>query len=407
MVLPIYGADLFRRIPSTFAPLQMTPVPPDYVVGPGDELRIRIWGQVNIQANVRVDRSGEIYLPQVGQVHVAGLKFSELDSHLRDAVARVYRNFDLTVDMGQIRAIQVYVSGEARRPGVYTVSSLSTLVDALFASGGPSVEGSMRAIELRRDGAVVTRFDLYDLLIRGDKTKDAKLMNGDVIFIPPVGAEAAVLGSVRNPAIYEVRPGNRLSDVLADAGGVSAVAAEARVSIERIDEHRDRQAMEVAYDASGLATPLASGDTIRVYSIVPKYQKTVTLRGNMANPGRFAWHDGMRVSELIPDKESLADAELLVAAGADGIAGATSSSPYPVLPIGANPKTTNQSLFPGRDNKKLTMNWDKGPCRATRLSRRRTACRINTACRVNTACRIKTACRISCRDNRGRLKFKV
>ena len=305
MILPIYGADLFRRIPSTFAPLQMTPVPPDYVVGPGDELRIRIWGQVNSQANVRVDRSGEIYLPQVGQVHVAGLKFSELDAHLRDAVGRVYRNFDLSVDMGQIRAIQVYVSGQARRPGVYTVSSLSTLVDALFASGGPSVEGSLRAIELRRGGAVVTHFDLYDLLIRGDKSKDAGLLDGDVIFIPPVGPEVAVYGSVRSPAIYELLPKETLSDALADAGGVSAVAAEARVSIERIDEHRDRQAMEVAYDSTGLATPLADGDTIRVYSILPSYQKTVTLRGNIANPGRFAWHEGMRVSELIPDKESL------------------------------------------------------------------------------------------------------
>jgi protein involved in polysaccharide export with SLBB domain len=305
LILPIYGADLFRRIPSTFAPLQMTPVPPDYVVGPGDELRIRIWGQVNTQANVRVDRSGEVYLPQIGQVHVAGLKFSELDSHLRDAVARVYRNFDLTVDMGQIRAIQVYVSGEARRPGVYTVSSLSTLVDALFASGGPSVEGSLRAIELRREGTVVTRFDLYDLLIKGDKSKDATLLNGDVIFIPQVGPEIAVFGSVRRPAIYELLPKETVSDALADAGGVSAVAAEARVSIERIDEHRDRQAMEVAYDASGLATPLADGDTVRVYSILPRYQKTVTLRGNIANPGRFAWHQGMRISELIPDKDSL------------------------------------------------------------------------------------------------------
>ncbi|MGB7264258.1 MAG: polysaccharide biosynthesis/export family protein [Terracidiphilus sp.] len=305
MVLPIYGANLFRNIPSTFSPLQMSPVPPDYVVGPGDELRIRIWGQVSFQVNLSVDRSGEIYLPQIGQVHVAGLTFSELDAHLRDAVGRVYRNFDLTVDMGQIRSIQIYVAGQARRPGVYTVSSLSTLVDAVFASGGPSVEGSMRSIELRRGGAVITRFDLYDLLIRGDKTKDAKLLPGDVIFIPSVGPEAAVLGSVRNPAIYELLPKESLANALADAGGVSAVAAEARVSIERIDEHRDRQAMEVAYDAAGLATPMADGDTIRVYSIVPKYQKTVILRGNTANPGRFAWHEGMRVSDLIPDKESL------------------------------------------------------------------------------------------------------
>ena len=304
-VLPVYGADLFRRIPSTFAPVDLAPVPADYVIGPGDELRIRVWGQVSMQSNVRVDRSGEIYLPQVGQVHVAGLAFSDLDGHLRQAVGRVYHNFDLTVDVGQIRAIQVYVAGEAGRPGVYTVSSLSTLVDALFASGGPSVEGSMRAIELRRGGAVVTRFDLYDLLIRGDKTKDAKLLAGDVIFIPPAGPQAAVFGSVRNPAIYELRPNETLAEVLADAGGVSAVAAEARVSIERIDEHRDRLALEAAYDPAGLATALADGDMVRVYSIVPKYQKTVTLRGNTANPGRFAWHDGMRVSELIPDKESL------------------------------------------------------------------------------------------------------
>ena len=305
LILPVYAADLFRRIPSTFAPLDMTPVPSDYVVGPGDELRIRVWGQVNLQANVRVDRSGEIYLPQVGQVHVAGLAFSALDAHLREAVGRVYRNFDLTVDLGQIRAIQIYVSGQARRPGVYTVSSLSTLVDALFSSGGPSVEGSLRAIELRRNGAVVTRFDLYDLLIRGDKTKDARLLPGDVIYIPPVGSQAAVFGSVRNPGIYELLPQESLGSALTDAGGLSTVAAEARVSIERIDEHRDRHAMEVAYDASGLAASLSNGDMIRVYSIVPRYQKTVTLRGNIANAGRFAWHEGMHLSDLIPDKESL------------------------------------------------------------------------------------------------------
>ncbi|HUX28381.1 MAG TPA: SLBB domain-containing protein [Terracidiphilus sp.] len=304
-VLPIFGADLFRRVPSTFAPLNLTPVPSDYVIGPGDELRIRAWGQVNFQANVRVDRSGEIYVPQVGPVHVAGMPYSALDAQLRAAIGRVYRNFEMTVDVGQIRAIQIYVAGEARRPGVYTVSSLSTLVDALFASGGPSVEGSLRHIELRRGSAVIANFDLYDLLIRGDKSKDAKLLPGDVIFIPPVGAQAAVTGSVRNPGIYELKAGESLSSLLGDAGGTSAVAAEARISIERIADHRDRHVMEVAYDQSGLATPMADGDVVRVYSIVPMYQKTVILRGNTANPGRFSWHPGMRVSELIPDKESL------------------------------------------------------------------------------------------------------
>jgi protein involved in polysaccharide export with SLBB domain len=304
-VLPIYGASLFRRIPSTFAPLEMTPVPPDFVIGPGDEIRIRVWGQLSIQANVRVDRSGEIYLPQVGPIHVASVPFSELDSHLRSAIGRVYHNFDLTADLGQIRSIQVYLAGAARRPGVYTVSSLSTLVDSLFVSGGPSTQGSLRRIELRRGTEKVTEFDLYNLLVRGDKSKDVKLLSGDVIYIPQVGPEAAVTGSVRVPAIYELLPGETLAQLLADAGGVSAVASKARVSIERIEEHQDRHAMEVSYDETGFATPISDGDLVRVFSIVPQYTKTVTLRGNIANPGRFAWHPGMHVSDLIPDKDSL------------------------------------------------------------------------------------------------------
>ncbi|MGO9776130.1 MAG: SLBB domain-containing protein [Terracidiphilus sp.] len=304
-VLPIYGASLFASVPSTFAPLDMTPVPPDYVLGPGDELRIRVWGQVNFQSNVRVDRTGEIFLPQVGPVHVAEIPISALDAILRGAVGRVYRNFNLTADVGQIRALQIYMAGAARRPGVYTVSALSSLVDALFASGGPTVQGSMRQIQLRRGSAVVTEFDLYGLLIHGDKSKDVKLQSGDVIFIPPAGPQAAVTGSVRSPAIYELREHESLADLLADAGGITSVAAEARVSIERIENHRDRSAMEVAYDASGLATLPADGDLVNVFSIVPLYRKTVILRGNAANPGRFAWHPGMRVSELIPDRESL------------------------------------------------------------------------------------------------------
>jgi len=304
-VLPIYGADLFRRVPSTFAPLDMVPVPPDYLIGPGDELRIRVWGQVNFRADDRVDRSGGIYLPQIGPVHVAGIPFSALETHLRSAIGRVYRNFDLTADVGQIRAIQVYLAGDARRPGVYTVSSLSTLVDALFSSGGPSATGSFRHIILRRAGVQVTDFDLYSLLVHGDKSKDVPLQNGDVLFIPPAGPQVAVTGSIRNPALYELSSSESLAETLADAGGASVVAAQARISIERTDDHRDRYAMEVAWDQPGLATVLADGDLIRVFSIVPRYQKTVTLRGNTANQGRFAWHPGMHISELIPDKDSL------------------------------------------------------------------------------------------------------
>ena len=304
-ILPIFGADLFRNVPSTFAPLDMTPVPPDYVIGPGDELRIRVWGQVNFNADLRVDRAGEIYLPQVGDVHVAGLPFSGLDGQLRKSIGRVYRNFDLTANVGQIRAIQVYVAGQARRAGVYTISSLSTLVDALFASGGPSVQGSMRHIQLKREGEVITDFDLYALLVHGDKSKDVKLLSGDVIFIPAAGPSVAVTGSVRSPAIYELREGESIGGAISDAGGPSTLASNARVSVQRIADHRDQQAMEVAMDTAGLATPLAGGDILRVISVVPRFQKTVTLRGNTANPGHFAWHEGMRLSDLIPDRDAL------------------------------------------------------------------------------------------------------
>ena len=320
-VLPVFGHDLFRGVPSTFAPVDEVPVTPDYVIGPGDEIRIRVWGQVNFNADVKVDRSGDIYLPQVGRIHVTGIPYADLSQQVRAQIAHVYRNFDLTVDLGQLRSIQIFVVGQARRPGAYTVSSLSTLVNALFASGGPSVQGSMRGIQLKREGKVVTTFDFYDLLIRGDKSKDARLLPGDVIFIPAPGPEVALLGAVRQPAIYELAaqdinaaggeetPGeaavNTIQRLFKDAGGLSSVAAGSRLSIERIDEHRDRETVEVALDQAGLATLLHDGDVLRVLSIVPGFQKTVTLRGNLANPGRFEWHEGMKVSDLVPDRPSL------------------------------------------------------------------------------------------------------
>ena len=174
-LLPVYGDNLFRQVPSTFAPLREVNVTPDYVLGPGDQLVIRIWGQVNFNAQLTVDRSGSVYLPQVGEIHVAGLPYAQVKEHIRGAVGHIYKSFDLDVEMGQLRSIQVFVVGQARRPGTYTLSSLSTLVTALFATGGPSVQGSLRDIQLRRNGQTISHFDLYDLLILGDMTKDSPL----------------------------------------------------------------------------------------------------------------------------------------------------------------------------------------------------------------------------------------
>jgi protein involved in polysaccharide export with SLBB domain len=304
-LLPLYGANLFRNIPSTFSPSDIAAASPSYLIGPDDELRVRIWGQISYSGNLHVDRSGDIYLPQVGSIHVAGLQFSEVDQHLRQAVARLYRNFDLSVDLGHLRSIQIYVTGRARRPGAYTVSSLTSLVDGLFASGGPSPQGSLRHILLKRDGQTITDFDLYALLTKGDKSKDVRLLPEDVLYIPEAGPEVAVEGSISEPAIYELRQGETISDLVEYAGKTTALSSTARISIERTDKDQRRLAMEVRFDESGQRTQLVNGDILRLYSITASYEKTVTLRGFVANPGRFGWNDGMVLSNLIPDQDSL------------------------------------------------------------------------------------------------------
>jgi protein involved in polysaccharide export with SLBB domain len=308
-IVPIYGADLFSEIPDTFAPVERIPVTPDYTIGPGDEILIRTWGQISQNLHLTVDRSGSIFIPQVGEVHVAGLPFGQLQDFLKAHYAYVFRNFDINVNLGQLRSIQVFLTGEAQRPGSYTVSSLSTLVNAVFACGGPKVSGSLRHIELRRGSTLVTDFDLYDLLLRGDKSKDAPLQSGDVIYFPPAGPRVAVVGSVQVSAIYELRGKESVAQALALAGGVSAVANNSSLEIERTESqpggNTSRIAMDVAMDSAGLALPLINADLIRVRARAPRFSKTVTLRGNVANPGRFAWRPGMRIRDLIPDQESL------------------------------------------------------------------------------------------------------
>lgn len=304
-MLPIFGADLFFDSSTSFAPIDRTPVTPDYVVGPGDQLLVRIWGQVNLDAHVTVDRAGDIYIPQAGNIPVAGLHFEQLDGYLKSQLGRVFRNFDLSVNMGQLRSIQIYVVGDARRPGSYTLSSLSTLVNALFSSGGPSEQGSMRRIQLKRGGKIVTTFDLYDLLINGDKSHDAPLLPGDVIYIPPVGPQVAVAGSVHVPAIYELKGTETAGQVIAMAGGLSTLASRQGAQLDRTNHQGTRETVQVDLDAAGLQTPMRDGDILRVPAMVQRFQDTVTLRGNVANPGRYRWFPGMHILDLIPDEASV------------------------------------------------------------------------------------------------------
>jgi protein involved in polysaccharide export with SLBB domain len=303
--LPLFGQTLFLEAPSTFSPIDWMQVPSDYILGPGDELQIRVWGQVEASLRVIVDRSGRIYIPQVGEVSVAGVHYGELEEDLKREISKIFRNFNVTANIGRLRSIQVVVVGNARYPGTYTISSLSTLVNAIFASGGPSPQGSLRQIEVRRDGQTVTDFDFYDLLIRGDKSKDVRLQSGDVLFIPHVGPLVAISGSVNTPAIYEMKAGSTLNDLIEAAGDLSTVADTNKITIDRVTEHEARKTLEFPYDTQSRVERVQDGDIVHVFSIVPRFDDTVTLRGNVANPGRYPWKAGMRVRDLIPNTQAL------------------------------------------------------------------------------------------------------
>jgi protein involved in polysaccharide export with SLBB domain len=307
--LPIYGASLFVNAPSTFAPVDRIPVTANYVIGPGDELLIRAWGQIDFDIHARVDRNGSIFIPKVGNLNVAGLKFEQLHGFLTSQISRIYQNFDLNVTMGDLRSIDVFVVGQAQQPGRYTVSSLSTLANAIFASGGPAPSGSMRRIQLKRGSKIVTEFDLYDLLILGDKSHDVNLLPEDVIYYPSVGPQVGVGGQVNTPAIYELKGETTLDAVIKLAGGITNTAYGGKVLVESILEHSSRRVDEVALNTAGLSRPMHDGDLVNIVPLSPKFENAVTLRGNVASPGRYPWREGMRVSDLIPSREFLVTRE--------------------------------------------------------------------------------------------------
>jgi protein involved in polysaccharide export with SLBB domain len=307
-VLPIFGAEFFANAPSTFAPILNSPVPSDYPLGPGDELMIRGWGTIDIDFRATVDRNGTINIPTIGSVVLAGVKAGDAENVIRNAVARLYKGVTVSVNFGQLRAITVYVVGQASRPGTYTVSSLSTLVTALFASGGPNANGSMRRVQVKRGGKVAAELDLYSFIAKGDKSADIKLLDGDTIYIPPAGGYVALVGKVNSPAIYELKnSSDSVASLLDVAGGLPVVADPRRAYLERIDptKNHPRSVEEFALAGEGLQRPLKNGDVLNVTAITPDFSNAVVLRGNVDQPVRAPFKQGMRVSDLIPSREYL------------------------------------------------------------------------------------------------------
>ncbi len=319
-MLPIFGASLFEHVPATFAPLDRAPVSVEYAIAPGDALQITVWGQLNFSRQLTVARTGQVILPDAGPISVEGMNYSQAASVIKSRLSHFYKSFDVSVTLSRLHSIQIFVVGEARRPGSYTVSSYSTLVNAIFASGGPSSRGSMRNIQLKRDDQPIRHFDLYQLLVNGDKSQDAQLVPGDVIFIPPAGPRVAIAGSVGHPAIYEIKPDTTLGNALQMADGLSPLALMSKALVERVTDGSALQVLHVSMNPEGLQTELHNGDVVRLLPVVPRFQNAVTLRGNVADAGRFPWQQGMRLSDLIPNKQSLLTREYWKAHNALGSA---------------------------------------------------------------------------------------
>ncbi len=343
-LLPLFGAGFFSDAADSFSPVDNVPVSADYTVGPGDEIVLRAWGSIDVDYRATVDRNGLLNLPKVGSFNVAGVKASDLEKNLRAQMGRLFNNFELSVSLGQLRGLKVFVVGPAQRPGVYTLASQSTLLSAVVMAGGPAANGSMRKVLLRRDGRVISELDIYEFLVQGDKSKDLQLAAGDVVVFQPGGARVALNGALDLPAIYELKtPQEPLRDVLRYAGGTPSLANPNRAQLERIDVAQPKAARfveEFRLDASGLQKMLRDGDVLTLLAISPQFANAVTLKGHVAQPLRYAFKPGMRIRDLIPDPEALISPDfyrrknLLVQVLEDDEDERGSATPAPLSPSG-------------------------------------------------------------------------
>ncbi|HEX8043571.1 SLBB domain-containing protein, partial [Candidatus Deferrimicrobium sp.] len=299
MDLKHFGFDLFLEGRGGFLTTNRLPVGPDYVLGPGDVVKVRVWGKFDGAWNLAIDRDGTVRMPKVGVIALGGLSFEQAKEVLQKEFSRYYSGFEMNVTLGTLRTMSVYVVGNARQPGAYTVSSLATLVNVLIQAGGPTKSGSMRDIQIRRGGKPVAHFDMYDLLRRGDKTGDQRLLPEDVIFIPPVGPVAAIAGNVNSPGLYELKGERIVSELIDLAGGLNTVAFKGRLQIERIVENNRQVVFESDLEESKeKAVDLRSGDILKVFQVV-KDERTVRIVGAVQREGDFGFRSGMTVKDLV------------------------------------------------------------------------------------------------------------
>lgn len=295
-----FGYDLFAGEPTTFAPVSDIPIPSEYKVGPGDIIQIQLYGKQSEEYNLTINRNGNLPLPDMGPMTVTGLTFQQLEARVVERFKQRNMGVDVSVSLGELRSIRILIAGEAYKPGSYTVSSLSTITQALFVSGGVSDIGSLRNIQLKRQGRLVGSFDVYDLLLNGDASNDLRLQSGDVVFIPAVGMTVGVKGQVRRPAIYELKGGETMDELVRLAAGFEANAYPQKALLQRFDDNNLPSLINVDLSNPKFSKLSAKdGDLLEIKTTSDSVRQQVTLVGAVARPGQYQWHEGMKLSDLI------------------------------------------------------------------------------------------------------------
>ena len=306
--LPLYGADFFENLNNNNGQFSRSPVSDDYALGAGDQLLIRVWGSTSAEATVSIDRQGSISFPKLGTLKLAGVKAGQMDAVVKAFFSKFYKDIEVSVSLGKLRKITVFVVGQARNPGSYSLTGQSTLTSALFASGGPNASGSLRSLQLKRQGQTVAEFDLYNFLGNGDKSSDVKLQDGDVLFYPKAAGYLALLGKLNTQAVFEVKGDkDTLAAYISLAGGLPVTADPRRATLDRIQPGSDqpRSIQGLSLMGSGQQTQVKNGDVLTVSALVPELSNAITLRGAIAQPGRHEWKAGLRVSDVIQKKSVL------------------------------------------------------------------------------------------------------